>query len=142
MAIQSHGDQRTRRHRYGIEPRASSAVENVDLVFTRKVTRLSGKFLDDRNQPAQGWVILFPADETKWTPRSRYVRPSRPMTDATYQIGPVPYDDYLIVGVGEIEEGQWQDPDFLRALKNVATRISINEGETKVHDVKLVEWRR
>jgi hypothetical protein len=125
----------------GIEPRSGNAVENVDIVFTRKVTRLSGKLLDDRNQQGQGWVILFPADESRWTMRSRYIRAARAGSDGTFQLSPVPYDDYLLVGVAAIESGQWEDPEVLRALKGVANRVMINEGETKVQDVKLVEWR-
>ena len=45
-------------------------------------------------------------------------------------------------GVTGLEDGQWADPNFLRIVRDLGTRISIGEGETKVQNLKVVEWRR
>jgi hypothetical protein len=125
----------------GIDFQPGQVIEGIEAIFTRTVSTLRGRFLDDRGAPAQGWVIMFPADETLWLPRSRFIRPSRPGSDGEYRMGNVPaYDDYLIVGVADIENGQWLDPETLQTLKQHASSLSIREGETKVQDVKLVRW--
>jgi hypothetical protein len=127
----------------GIEFQHGRVVENIDLVFTRKVTRLSGDLRDERgNVPEDAWVVVFPSDEAKWTPRSRFLHASRPDKTGSYRLRLTPSDDYLVVAVTGLEEGQWADPDFLRAAKDVAEHLSIAEGESKVHNLKLAEWRR
>ncbi len=117
--------------------------ENIDVVFTHKVAQLSGELRDDRgNVPPDAGVVIFPADETKWLLRSRLIRVSRPDKAGAYRTPLTPHDDYLIVAVTGLEDGQWADPDFLRAAKEVADRFAIAEGETKVQNLKLAEWRR
>jgi hypothetical protein len=126
----------------GLEVRPGQVIDNVDVVFTRKISRLSGQLKDRRGEQASGWIIVFPSDEARWTPQSRFLRVSRPGPNGTYSMTLPPYDDYLIVAVNGIEDGQWQDPEFLRAVKDQATRFAIGENETKVQDVAIVDWRR
>ncbi len=60
--------------------------ENIDVVFTHKVAQLSGELRDDRgNVPPDAWVVIFPADETKWLLRSRLIRVSRPDKAGAYR---------------------------------------------------------
>lgn len=126
----------------GIEVRPGQVIDNIEIVYTRKVSRVSGQFKNARGEPATGWVVVFPADEATWTPQSRFVRVGRPGADGQYRIQLTPHDDYLMIGVDGIEDGQWQDPEFLRAVKDLASRFAIGENETKVQDVTLVDWRR
>jgi hypothetical protein len=55
--------------------------------------------------------------------------------------GAPPSDDYLAVAVTGIEDGQWTDPEFLRAVKEVGTRVRLKAGETKTLDLKVAEKR-
>jgi hypothetical protein len=127
----------------GIDFQPGRVVDNIDIVFTRKVSRISGEVLDDSGKvPPAAWVVLLPADERKWVARSRYVRGMRADAKGTYRLSAVPYDDYVIVGVTGLEDGQWADRDFLQAVRDLGTRISIGEGETKVQNIKIVDWRR
>jgi hypothetical protein len=126
----------------GLEVRSGHAVEDVHVVYTRRASRISGRLKNSRGEQAQGWIVVFAADEAKWKPQSRFVRVSRPGPDGEYRITLTPHDDYLMIGVNGIEDGQWQDPEFLRSVKDHATRFAIGENETKTQDVTLVEWRR
>jgi hypothetical protein len=127
----------------GIDFQHGRLVEDIDVVFTRKVTRLSGELHDAQgNVPQDTWIVVFPSDEAKWTPRSRFVRVARPDKSGSYRLVLTPHDDYLIVAAAGLEEGQWTDPEFLRAAKESAERLAIAEGETKVHNPRLVDWRR
>jgi protocatechuate 3,4-dioxygenase beta subunit len=126
----------------GLEFRAGQVIDNIEIVYTRKISRVSGQLKDSRGGPATGWIVVFAADESRWAPQSRYLRVSRPGPDGQYRLTLTPHDDYLIIGVEGIEDGQWQDPEFLRSVRDSATRLAIAENETKVQDVTVVDWRR
>ena len=126
----------------GIDFGSSEVVDNIDIVYTRKVTKVTGQVEGAAPADQGTWVVFFPADESRWLPQSRYVRVARPDPQGQYQLGLVPFDDYLVVAVRDLEEGQWTDPEFLRLARDLAVRLSIDEGETKVQNVKIVEWRK
>jgi hypothetical protein len=41
--------------------------------------------------------------------------------------------------VSHLEEGEAQDPEFLRQLRDRASSVSLREGETKTIELRLVE---
>ena len=113
-------------------------LENVDLVFTRKVTELTGLVTDDRGQPVtDAAVVIFPEDRARWTAGSRYLRVARPDTNGKYAVALTPRDDYRAVVVRDLEEGQASDPEFLTAALDHATRVRIAEGETQTLNLRL-----
>lgn len=115
------------------------SVAGLQIVLTQKVTMLTGVVTDGRGRPAtDGTVVVFPADDKLWYFQSRFIRAARPDQDGKYQIRGLPaYDDYLVAVVQGLEDGQAGDPEFLAALKGTASRLALNEGETKAADVKL-----
>jgi hypothetical protein len=40
--------------------------------------------------------------------------------------------------VDYLEEGEWQDPEFLERLREPGTRVSVRDGETKTVGLQLV----
>jgi len=121
---------------------ANQTIEDVELVLTRKVTELSGFVTDDRNQPVtDAQVVVFPADQERWTFGSRYVRPARPDTNGKYTMRLTPHDGYRAVVVRGLEDGQFSDPEFLTRALEHATAFDLGEGETKTLNLRLVEVR-
>ena len=49
----------------------------------------------------------------------------------------MPPHDYLVVALRDVEQGRWQDPDFLESVREQATRVSLGESEIKVQDLKI-----
>jgi len=123
----------------GIDFGPGREVEGLEVVFTRKATDLSGLVTDDRSRPiVDASVVIFPANRERWTTQSRYLRTLRPDTQGRYTIkGLPPGEDYLIIAVANLEQGQGGDPEFLERAKEEAEPLSLNEGETKTFDVKL-----
>ena len=113
--------------------------EGLQIVFTRQRTDLSGVLTDDRGTPVvDATVVVFPADQQKWTYQSRYIRTLRPDTNGKYNVkGMPPGEDYLLIAVQNLESGQGSDPEFLARAKDEAKPFSLNEGETKAVDIKL-----
>ena len=115
------------------------SYEGLQVIFSRKTTDLSGMLTDDRGRPVlDATVVIFPANNDLWTFSSRYVRSVRPDTNGKYSIKSLPpSDDYLVIAVQNLEQGQGSDPEFLERAREEAKRFSLNEGEIKAVDIKL-----
>ncbi|MFP5379726.1 MAG: carboxypeptidase regulatory-like domain-containing protein, partial [Vicinamibacteria bacterium] len=116
-----------------------STTTGIRIVMTEASTELSGTVVDDRGTPVlDAAVVVFAADEARWTFQSRFIQAARPDQDGRYRIrGLPPHDDYRIIAVQGLEDGQAGDPSFLRALVDAAERLSLNEGEVKTMDVRV-----
>lgn len=123
----------------GIDFVPGRAVEGIEIVFTKTATDLSGLVTDDRNRPVvDASVVIFPVNRERWTSQSRYLRTLRPDTQGRYAIKALPPgEDYLIIAVQNLEQGQGGDPDFLDRAKEEAKPFTLNEGEAKAIDIKL-----
>ena len=119
------------------------SVGGVQIVMTKKVASVSGLVADARGNPAlDATVVVFPANEKLWTYQSRFIRAARPDQDGRYRISPLPGpEQYLVVAVQGLEDGQAGDPEFLAAVRDSATKFELNEGETRSVDVKLTGQR-
>ena len=113
-------------------------VDDVRLVFTDKVSRLTGLVRDQQgNLLTDFTVIAFPFDETLWQPESRHTKASRPDQNARYRIDGLPPGNYLLAAADAVQQGEWFDPRFLRQLRDTAMRLSLAEGETRDLDLTL-----
>ena len=122
-----------------IEMTSGETLTDVQVVVSNRVTTVSGQLADDRGAPlADGTVIVFPEDATKWPDDSRWVRAVRPDQQGRYQIQGLPPGDYLAVAVNYVEEGQWNDPEFLESLRRHAQRLTLRETESKTLTLKPV----
>jgi hypothetical protein len=123
----------------GIEFTPGRTYEGLQVIFTQRATDLSGLVTDDRNRPVvDASVVIFAADREKWGFQSRYLRVARPDTNGRYNVRNLPpSDDYLVIAVRNLEQGQFSDPDFLARARDEAKPFSLTEAETKAVDIKL-----
>ena len=54
-----------------------------------------------------------------------------------YTLRGMPPGSYLMAALDYLEEGEWQDPEFLERLRESASRASLREGETKTVNLQL-----
>lgn len=123
----------------GVEFTPGRAYEGFEVVFTQKATDLSGLVTDDRGRAVlDATVVVFPANQERWTFGSRFLRTARPDTSGRYTFkGLPPSNDYMVVVVQNLQPGQATDPEFLTRAREEAKPLSLNEGETKAVDVTL-----
>ena len=106
----------------------------------RRPPILSGLVTDDRGKPVlDATVVDVPGQSRAMDLTCRaIVRTMRPDTNGRYSIKNLPpAEDYLIIAVQNLEQGQGSDPEFLTRAREEAKPFSLNEGETKAVDVKL-----
>ena len=83
-------------------------------------------------------VVVFPSNDKLWTYQSRFIKAARPDQDGRYRVTALPGpEDYLVIALQGLEDGQAGDPEFLASIKDLAAKLEIGDGETKAVDVKL-----
>lgn len=118
---------------------AGQTVTGLQIVITEKSTDISGRVTDVRGSAmTDATVVIFPADEARWTYQSRFVRAARPDQEGRFQIrGLPPYDRYLAVAVQGLEDGQAGDPEFLRRIRDQGTDFTLGDGEMRALDLRF-----
>jgi len=109
----------------------------VNVIFTDRVSAVSGTVRDGRGAAAANvTVVVFADDERLWYPQSRHISAARTNTAGAFQINGLPPGRYLVAAVEDVEQGEWFDPAFLDQTKGGATRLTLGEGEQKTQDLK------
>lgn len=115
----------------------SAPVSGVNVIFTNRLTRLSGTVTDAKGNPAAGLVVVaFPADESRWHPQSRYIVAGRTDQAGAYRVNALPPGDYLVIAIDDAEQGEWFDPAFLEQVKSAGTKVRLDEGDQRTQDLK------
>jgi hypothetical protein len=114
-----------------LELRSGREVEGVRLVITNKFPAVTGQITDDKGQPAEGTVLLFPSDSAKWLEPSGTLRSSRPDQSGTFRFELVRPGEYLAVALDYVQQWQINDPEFLESLREKATAVKLEEGSNR-----------
>jgi protocatechuate 3,4-dioxygenase beta subunit len=118
--------------------RSGEELDDVEVTITDRVTTISGQLIDDKNEPIhEATLIVFRADADKWFESSRAVRATRPDQQGQWRLRALPPGDYLAVALDYVEDGAWNDPEYLESLRRYGTPISLAEGASQTVAVKL-----
>jgi protocatechuate 3,4-dioxygenase beta subunit len=121
-----------------LEVRSGEELGGVQVVVTDSVTTVSGRFSDDKGAPVtDGTVIVFAEDAQKWSEDSRFVSAARPDQKGEYRIRGLPAGDYLAVALTYVEEGMWNDPEYLETLRGSAQKVRLQDGGSQALSLKL-----
>ena len=122
----------------GIDFRPNEDVSGLEIELTTQLSGANGIVTDARGKAVKDYTVLtFARDREKWGPGSRYLSTGRPDQDGNFKVF-LPPGDYYAIALDYVEQGTQTDPEFLERLKERAMEFSINEGETRVIDLKLI----
>jgi hypothetical protein len=122
-----------------VEMKSGETLTGVQVVVSNQVTTVSGQLLDDRGAPlVDGTVIVFADDSSRWSDDSRWVRAVRPDQQGRYQIKGLPPGEYLAVAVDYVEDGSWNDPEYLESIRRHGQHLTLREAETRSLSLKPV----
>jgi hypothetical protein len=111
-------------------------LEGVTITLTNRFPVVSGTMRDEKgNSAVSGTMILFPDEPSQWVEDLRAVRTARVDQSGTFTIKAVRPGDYLAVAVPTIMNNQWNDPEYLESLRDLARPVSLKEGEVKHIDL-------
>jgi hypothetical protein len=122
-----------------LEGRSGEEIAGIQIVLTNRLAKLGGRITNGDGAPVpDGTVIVFSQDAGKWHDGSRFVRAARPDQEGQYQIDALLPGDYLAVVVDYVEQGMWNDPEYLETLREHARKLTLAGGETGVMSLELV----
>ena len=114
------------------------------LTLTDKLIRLRGSVSDERGPATDGVVLAFPVERTEW--RGYGLTPTRLKASSlagisTFDMNGLPAGDYFVVAMASTDLHAWQDPAFLEKASVVATRVTLEWGQERLLDLRLVRVR-
>lgn len=119
-------------------PPGIAETSGVEIVLTRKGGRIGGQVVDSEGAPApDSTVVVFAAAPARWTIASRFVRAVRPDNAGKFSIAGLPPATYHAIAQDFVADGQWEDPDFLNALRPRALRLEVREAAAETVTLKL-----
>jgi hypothetical protein len=125
--------------RYGGRPPTKTAFDlqgedvDVQVVFTDRITRISGRVTDGLNRPVSGVVVIFPEDREQWRPGVRSVTTADVERNGSYTVSALPAGRYLAIAVDGLEE---LTADVVDRLRSRATSVTLADGEQSTLDLK------
>ena len=126
---------------YGVDPfdvPANTKLTDVVITFRDRIGTIEGQLTDAASKPATGYfVIAFPIDRAAWTSSQRKVSPAAVGTDGHYKLAGLQAGEYYLAVVTSVTEADVVDPAFLSLIVPSAMKVSVGDGETKRHDLKI-----
>ena len=118
----------------------SDQQADARIVITDRAARVSGTVTTKAGSPANAHVVIFPADSTKWTFPSRFVRTAATDDQGRFQIAGLPaHQQYLAVAPDYLEDGEHFDPEFLQRVRDQALPFALGEADTRSLALSVIE---
>jgi hypothetical protein len=115
----------------------SGGTRQLEIVLSDRIAAVSGLVVDRNGRPLSGYsVVLFPEDETRWTPSSRFVIAARASQTGNFRLKEVPPGAYLAVALRDLPFRAWTNPDVLLRLQSIATKLRVVDGEQKTISIR------
>jgi hypothetical protein len=111
-----------------LDMKSGEEITGLELVLTDRAATLTGQIVDAKGAPADGTVLLFPGDASKWYEGSRFVRTARPDQQGRYRIPGILTGEYLAVALDYVEQGTWNDPEYLASIQRHARKINLADA--------------
>jgi protocatechuate 3,4-dioxygenase beta subunit len=119
--------------------KSGETVSDVQVVLTDRVVTVNGQVVDANDRPlADGTILLFAADAAKWFEGSPHVRAVRPDQQGRYRIGNLLPGEYLAVALDYVEQGIWNDPEYLESIRRYAQRVTLTDAVAQAISLTLV----
>jgi Carboxypeptidase regulatory-like domain len=122
----------------GVEFTAGGDVGGLEVEFTNQVTEISGLVTNARGAAVKDYsVLVFSEDRDRWGGNTRYRAVGRPDQEGRFKIRTLPPGRYYVVAVEYLDPSDSGDPEYLDRVRTKATTLTVNEGETKVVDLRV-----
>ena len=115
---------------------AGKPLDGVRIVLTEKFPNVAGTITDDKGAGAEGTVVLFSTDESRWSAQE-FVRSARADQYGLFRFDLVRPGDYYAIALDAVNRWQLPDPEFLTGLTARATKVTVREGASEPLNLRL-----
>lgn len=133
------------------EPVPASAIQTAARTASSRPTRTAGSksSTSSCSAAAQLPAVCSTSTAIRWpvrvsscsvfaTSAARHVATVRADDRGAFSIEGLPPDDYLAVALDGLDAGDSEDPDFLEALREHATKVSFDYGDSRTLALELL----
>ena len=113
---------------------AKGSVGPLEITLSSRGAHVQGTVLNEDTLPAvSAWAVAIPEKKTR---RASYSA----NTDqyGHFEMRGLPPGKYKLFSWAGLQQGAWEDPEFLKEYEAKATVIEVNEGDTKTVELKLI----
>jgi Carboxypeptidase regulatory-like domain len=113
---------------------AKGTVGSLEITLSSRGAHVQGAVLNEDTLPAVGaWAVAIPDKKTR---RASYSA----NTDqyGHFEVRGLPPGKYKLFSWRALEQGAWEDPEFLTEYEEKVTVIEVHEGDTKTVELKLI----
>jgi hypothetical protein len=115
----------------------TSDLNGIDIVVSNRTAALAGTVTDADGRTASDYVVVVFSDiPARWA-RGRSVIKARPDQDGGFSITDLRPGNYFAVALEYLADYDEYDPEVLSGLREVATRLTLGNGEKKTIQLRL-----
>jgi hypothetical protein len=123
----------------GFTPRAGSNA-TLEITLSAQGGQVEGNVVDEDGLPVVGvWVVLVP--DAKHRDRRDLFRQERTDQHGVFKIKQVAPGDYALYSWDEVEDGAWEDPDFMKPFeeKKQGERVFVQDRDDKTFNITVIK---
>jgi protocatechuate 3,4-dioxygenase beta subunit len=113
---------------------------SLEVTISSRGARVQGAVTDEDKIPVTGgWVVLVPDEAHR--DQSRLYQKAATDQYGHYLLRGIPPGDYKIFCWDEVEDGAWEDPDFLKTYEHRGQKVSVEDADIKSADVVVIQTK-
>lgn len=123
----------------GFAPRAGSNA-TLEITLSAQGAQIEGTVTDENGLPVVGvWVVLVPG--SKYRTRHDLYRTERTDQHGVFKIKQVAPGDYALYSWDEVEDGAWEDPDFMKPFeeKGLGEKVTVQDRDDKSYNITVIK---
>ena len=118
----------------------SSSGATLELVGSARGAHIQGVVMNSDPIPVSGvWVTLIPEDSKR--DQKRLFNSVRSQVNGKFEFRGVAPGNYTLFSWDNIEENEWDDPEFLKPFKSKGVSVRVAEGKTKTADLTVIRTK-
>jgi hypothetical protein len=115
-----------------------TAIDDIRIVLTDKLTDLTGHVNDSRGALAKDYVaVLLPVGLKAGVSPQRFIRTVRPDQDGYFHVKGLPPGNYTVIALDWIEQGRQFVPSFQEELRKAGKPLTLREGQSTTLELAL-----
>ena len=117
---------------------AAGSDATLELVVSARGAHIQGTVMNSDSLPVAGvWVALIPEEASGKL--KRLFQSTRTGANGKFEFRGVAPGTYSLYSWDNVEEHEWDDPEFLKPFKTKSTSVTVAEGESKSVDLTLIQ---
>lgn len=109
---------------------ARGTPASIEITISSNGAKVQGAVSDADRLPASGvWAVLVPSAPRR--SQHRLYKMQRTDQYGHFDLRGVAPGEYMLFSWDEVEEGAWEDPDFLKAFEGKGEKVTVQEGDAK-----------